>query len=129
MIDASLLSSKWFTNNSVRTIYETVGVGTATVSDEIRIAVDKSCGVIASAQVVTLSSTDFDVSIREKSGITPPSVYEILKREDNNLNWGESGIVVPFNNADSSSYLYMKITNTDVTNSTGTVTLALHIMF
>lgn len=129
MIDATFVSKKKYTNNSIRSIYQISSVSTVTTSDEVRIPTSRASGTVFGLQVVTLASTDFDVSLREKSGVTPPTVYEILKREDNNLNWGESGIAIPFTNADNEDYLYFKLTNNDTSNVSGTVTLSLFINY
>jgi hypothetical protein len=83
-------------------------------TDEVELPVSLK-GVITGIRIVT-DSTDLDLSFRTESGITVPSIKEILKIENINLTHNVMELFIPYITSDN---LYMVITNNDGTNATG----------
>lgn len=76
------------------------------------------------AQVYSVcSSEDYDFSIRDIFGVTVPSVDEIYRSEEINKYENNVGVNVPF----VAGTLYGVLTNNDLTNNTGTITILLGI--
>lgn len=124
MADATIVSTTKFTNQSLERVFSISSVATITTSAEYGLPIEKTVGNIWSYSI-GCSSTDFDVILKEQSGVGNYSPYEILRREDNNLGYGESGVVVPFNTA--TEKLYVTIINNDATNATGVISIKLRV--
>ena len=62
---------------------------------------------------VTSLSTDFNISLRTKTGVTLPSVSEIYQVSNINTTWAEYGLQILFANEDTVQLngLYLVVTN------------------
>ena len=78
---------------------------------------------------VSCDSVDYDLSFRNRNGITVPSVHEIFKVTNINLSHYDNDVRVPSINSDSpqEGYLYLVITNTDAVNPTGLIQIQITI--
>jgi len=76
---------------------------------------------------VACNSTDFDVSVRTERGVTPPSVREILRVEDNDERYDGTSLGIYYWNPDEEDYLYLVLTNNDGANATGVLHIELII--
>ena len=110
------------TNNNIKSYVFTIDSIAATESAEIELETSLQ-GIIRGLRVAN-TSVDFDVSIRTASGVTPPSIKEILKVEDINLVYSEISLEIPYI---SEEHLYIHITNTDSSHATGEFELELLI--
>jgi len=101
-------------NNNITSYLFTIDSIAATESAEIELPTSLK-GVITGLRVVS-DSVDFDVSIRTDTGVTAPSVQEVLKVEDINLSYNEVELFIPYI---CEVQLYALITNTDASHATG----------
>lgn len=87
-------------------------------------------GSISGIRIVC-NSTDYDLDLFEKASCTYPSVYEILRIEDINLEHAENELNASFYNRETTqvAYLYGIITNNDTINATGEISLQLDIEY
>ena len=78
---------------------------------------------------VSCDSVDYDLSFRNRNGITVPSVHEIFKVTNINLSHYDNDVRVPSINSDSpqEGYLYLVITNTDAVHPTGLIQIQITI--
>jgi len=78
---------------------------------------------------VSCNSVDYDLSFRNRNGITVPSVHEIFKVTNINLSHYDNDVRVPSINSDSpqEGYLYLVITNTDAVHPTGLIQIQITI--
>jgi len=118
----SVVSDTIRVNNNIKSYVFTIGSIAATESDEIELTVGLQ-GILRGIRVVN-TSVDFDISIRTASGVTTPSIKEILKIEDINLVYSEISLEIPYI---SEEHLYIYITNTDSSHATGEFELELLI--
>lgn len=77
----------------------------------------------------TGASTDFDLSIRNKTGASAGSNNEIFQVTGINLHYDESGMDVHYANADTTyvNKLYTVVKNDDGGNATGPIALELFV--
>ncbi len=77
------------------------------------------------------ASTDFDLSIRNKTGVSADTNNEIFQTEGENLHYNETEatLVVPYVNRDTTQKgsLYAIVKNDDAVNATGDITLELTV--
>ena len=78
-------------------------------------------GMLAGFGIVAPTSVDFDITLRQKTGITEPDQDFLLKVEDINLQYKEYLFMVPYFNNDTviTNKLYLIIVNTDVVHASG----------
>ena len=131
MADATLISKGSITPGSSMKEYSFTipSIPAGGVSDEYSLPLDVLGGSIHGLRVVAPLSGDFDFSLRNKAGSSPPSVNEILKVIDvTDGDYSAYGLGIPFRNADSpqTQNLYARVTNTDV-SETGPVEISLQI--
>lgn len=79
----------------------------------------KEIGYISAVNVIC-ASEDFDISLREESGVTRPSIKERYRVEEIELFDYEPNANAEFINSGS---LYCTITNDDASNDTGVISL------
>lgn len=78
-------------------------------------------GHLVSFGIVAPTSVDFDITLRQKTGITEPDQDFLLKVEDINLQYKEFLFMVPYFNNDTTetNKLYIVIVNTDMAHASG----------
>jgi len=96
-------------------------------SEEILDAIEGKGRIIAVK--ATSLSTDFDLSIRDKTGASGSTNNEIFAVNAINLNYDEADMNVYYRNADTTyaNKLYVVIKNDDGSNATGPIALELFV--
>jgi hypothetical protein len=130
MPDATLVSKGFIGGGRVkqyRFSYATVLAGQT--SAEIKLNLDVKYGSMVGIGVVCPTSVDFDFSLRQKTGVTPPDNDEIIKVENITPGSYKEFFSIPFKNMDAAviDALYLKVTNTDAVNATGVIAIELLI--
>ena len=101
------------------------------VSKEYSIPIDTKQGVLNGLRVASPTSRQFEISIRNQSGITPPSSGEIYRVFDSIVSgeFAAYNLSIPFKNMDSpqTEKLYLYIKNTDTLYETGLIEVTLQI--
>lgn len=70
---------------------------------------------------VVCGSTNYTLSLRIVPGTTCPSIDEIFRAEEINLYENDTGFIIPF----ISSTIYAVVSNLDLVNATGEITIKL----
>jgi hypothetical protein len=110
------------TNDNVSVyLFEISSIALST-SDEIELPVSLK-GIIRGIRVVN-SSDDYTISIRTDTGITTPSVKELLKVENIDESYNNVSLWIPYV---CSEALYLNIANDDGAHATGDFNLELLI--
>lgn len=101
-------------------------LATATAVEIIPVSTTR--GILKDFHIVT-TSTDFNISIRQKTGITPPSIDEIFNFSNADLEHSFSNNSLSFFNTDvpQTSNLYLEIDNT-IGDDTGTISIKLVLL-
>lgn len=131
MADAWLVEEKTRSNRSKIFIFSVANVAISDVSPEIVFNLKNIKSGTISACKIKCSSTDFDFDIFSKASQTYPSIYQILRIEENNLEGSGGDLGATFINSDDSQVakIYGKITNNDSINATGTIYISLEIYY
>ena len=131
MSTAWLVEEKNRDNRSKVFIFSIPNVGASSSSGEYIFNLGNiKSGNIFSCKVKS-SSTDFDLDLFEKSGQTYPSIYQILRMEENNLEGSGADLSSIFINREETqeAKIYGIITNNDGINATGTIYISLEIYY
>ena len=107
-------------NNNVTSYKFTLPSIATSGSDEVQLPTSLK-GVIQGIRIVS-TSVDYTISLRTQQSLTTPSINEILKIENINLDHNEVNLLIPYI---CEEYLYLLITNNDSTNATGVIDLEL----
>ena len=118
MPTATQVSTKRYTNRSFKTLFTIDGVSTNTSTPETALPIVGLVGELWGVKV-SCGSSDFTFKICETAGEGAYSIHEVYRRENITKANGEFGIVAPFEC--TASELYFTLTNSDVTNETGTI--------
>ena len=86
-------------------------------------------GTIKQVKIASPTSTDFDVTIFNKTGASANTNNVVLKIEGINLHYDEAELDITYRNADTTieSSLYCIVKNDDGGNATGAITVELFI--
>ena len=105
----------------------TVAAGATSSEYELDISPLKQGNLIGAS--IVCASTNYTLSIRRKTGVAVPSIDEIVKITDINLDYMNVDLALPFKNMDATQLerLYTIITNVDSSNATGDITLELYL--
>ena len=108
------------TNNNVTSYKFTLPSIAASGSDEVQLPTSLK-GVIQGIRIVS-TSVNYTISLRTQQSLTTPSINELLKIENINLDHNEVNLLIPYI---CEEYLYLLITNIDSSNATGVIDLEL----
>ena len=108
------------TNNNVTSYKFTLPSIATSGSDEVQLPTSLK-GVIQGIRIVS-TSVDYTISLRTQQSLTTPSINEILKIENINLDHNEVNLLIPYI---CEEYLYLLITNNDAAHTTGVIDLEL----
>ena len=99
-----------------------------TLSDQIRLIAPEGGKLVDLA--VTCASTNYNISLRSKKDVTPPTIKELFVETGINKRYVATEINKHYANADTErgDHLYLYINNIDTSNATGTVKLELTVL-
>ena len=99
-----------------------------TLSDQIRLIAPEGGKLVDLA--ITCASTNFDISLRSKKDVTPPTIKELFVETGINQRYVATEIHKHYANADTvrGDNLYLYVNNADLSNATGTIELELTIL-
>lgn len=108
--------------------YTMTSVALSSTGSEETLANLPSVGIIKQIKA-SCASTDFDLSIKNKSGGSADTVNEIFRCETNNKHYDESDLNINYKNADTTltTSLYAKVKNDDGSNATGSISLEIFV--
>ena len=130
VVNATPIATHAFNSAFQEVSYQFTGPSVAAgggVSDDIRMAIDQGGEGKLIGVRVACNSEDFDISIRTLHSVTPPSVREILRVIDNDERYDGMDLGIYYWTPGEEDYLYIAVTNNDVVNPTGPLSIELII--
>jgi hypothetical protein len=131
MADAWLVEEKTRSNRSKIIIFSVANVAISSDSGEVVFDLKNiKSGTLQNVKI-KCSSTDFDFDLFSKSGESYPSIYQILRIEESNLEGSGADLSASFINSESTQVakIYGKITNNDGGNATGVIYISFEIYY
>ena len=129
MIDATLVATEEFRSVGSKMLYRyTIPTILAATTGELVRLPATMAGKLLDLKVVC-DSLDYNVSLRSKETVTPPSIAEILLQQSVNKVYMASEIDIIYYNGNTipDDFLYIEIDNIDAVNATGEIELELII--
>lgn len=129
MKDATLVNKQPFRSSGQEVSYlfklDSVEAGGGT--EEFRLAIEEGATGVLKCLRAVCDSTDFDLSLRCKQGVTAPDITEVYDEISINKETHQNGLERFYWNRSSEDYLYVYIKNDDGANATGEIDVELTI--
>ncbi|OPY03576.1 MAG: hypothetical protein A4E60_00241 [Syntrophorhabdus sp. PtaB.Bin047] len=108
--------------------FSLTSVGTSATGAEQKLSGMATKGTIKQIRAYS-SSDDFDISIRNKTGVSAGTINEILAIEGIDNRYDTYGLDINYRNADAAieGSLYAVVKNDDSSHATGTIYLELYV--